>query len=125
MEFKNLLKEYNETNKKLETIAENMENEYPNFLKENKAKDFKKIEEYFKTKITRICFLRYENEYNNWANMILINNDIKIELNSSDYWEYGDEKVLYEDDFKRNNYEIFLILEDLYFSYPHIKKEYV
>ena len=125
MKYENFLKKYNETVKKLETITENMEKEYPNFLKENKEEDFKKLEEYFKTKIARICFLRYENEYNNWANMILINNEIKIELNSSDYWEYGDEKVLHEDDFKRSDYEIFSILEDLYFSYPHIKKEYV
>ena len=125
MQFEKFLKEYNEANKKLETIAENMQNEYPNFLKEKKKEDFKKLEKYFKTKIESICFLRYENEYNNWANMILINNEIKIELNSSDYWEYGDEKVLHEDDFKRSDYEIFSILEDLYFSYPYIKKEYV
>ena len=130
MKYLELVKKHNEKEKELEDLSEEMEKAFVGYLAENKSETLKKLEDYFKTKIKRICFLRYENDNRNYTNMVLINKDeeiIRVEINSSTYWEWDDEEnVLYEDDFKRdNNYEIFNILEDLFFSYPHIKKEYV
>jgi hypothetical protein len=130
MKYLELVKKHNEKEKELEDLSEEMEKAFVGYLAENKSETLKKLEDYFKTKIKRICFLRYENDNRNYTNMVLINKDeeiIRVEINSSTYWEWDDEEnVLYEDDFKRDdNYEIFNILEDLFFSYPHIKKEYV
>jgi hypothetical protein len=130
MKYLDLVKKYSEKEQELENLGEEMEKTFLGYLVENKPEILEKLECYFKLKIEWICFLKYEDDNRNYVNMVLINKDekmIRVEINSSTYWEWDDEEnVLYEDDFKRdNNYEIFNILEDLFFSYPHIKKEYV
>ena len=127
MGYEDLVKKYKEMEKELENFGEDIRKEFVDYLRKNKPEAIKELEDYFKIKINDICFVVYEDECWNRAEMVLIKTDneetmIRVELNTSDYWEH-DELALREKDFSDDT--VFYTINNLQSLCPYVKEEYV
>ena len=123
-EEKELLKKRSAIAGKVSQIEKDIDRIHIKVLRETMPEKIDKLEKYFNTRFNKIVCFTYMDDSGDWAQMVLINEKerlIRIELDSSRYWQQDDLAKRGED----IKDDIADILREIWDSYPYKFMEYV
>ena len=121
---KELLKKRSAIAGKVSQIEKDIDRIHIKVLRETMPEKIDKLEKYFNTRFNKIVCFTYMDDSGDWAQMVLINEKerlIRIELDSSRYWQQ-DDLAKRGEDIEAENADI---LREIWDSYPYKFMEYV
>ena len=105
---------------------EKIDEDFINYYRIEHPTDVEALEKYLNSDIKELIVLKYEDDYNNWCDVILIktkdDRTISFDINRSDYWEKDEEAIIFED---ISDEKISGIISDIFEKFPYINVEHL
>ena len=105
---------------------EKIDEDFINYYRIEHPTDVEALEKYLNSDIKELIVLKYEDDYNNWCDVILIKTKddrmISFDINRSDYWEKDEEAIIFED---ISDEKISGIISDIFEKFPYINVEHL
>ena len=105
---------------------EKIDEDFINYYRIEHPTDVEALEKYLNADIKELIVLKYEDDYNNWCDVVLIktkdDRTISFDINRSDYWEKDEEAIIFED---ISDEKISGIISDIFEKFPYINVEHL
>ena len=105
---------------------EKIDEDFINYYRIEHPTDVEALEKYLNADIKGLIVLKYEDDYNNWCDVVLIktkdDRTVSFDINRSDYWEKDEEAIIFED---IHDEKISGIISDIFEEFPYINVEHL
>ena len=105
---------------------EKIDEDFINYYRIEHPTDVEALEKYLNADIKELIVLKYEDDYNNWCDVVLIktkeDRTVSFDINRSDYWEKDEEAIIFEN---IPDEKISGIISDIFEKFPYINIEHL
>jgi hypothetical protein len=105
---------------------EKIDEDFINYYRIEHPTDVEALEKYLNADIKELIVLKYEDDYNNWCDVVLIktkeDRTVSFDINRSDYWEKDEEAIIFEN---IPDEKISGIISDIFEKFPYINVEHL
>ena len=105
---------------------EKIDEDFINYYRIEHPTDVEALEKYLNSDIKELIVLKYEDDYNNWCDVVLVktkdDRTVSFDISRSDYWEKDEEAIIFED---IHDEKISGIISDIFEEFPYINVEHL
>ena len=105
---------------------EKIDDDFINYYRTEHPADVEALEKYLNADIERLIVLKYEDDYDNWCDVVLIktkdDRTVSFDISRSDHWEKDEEAIMFEG---IPDEKISGIISDIFEEFPYINIEHL